>query len=1002
MVSVAGIFALANIGLAATPITINITGTDDDTSTSGGNVEITAPSSINGSATQDGKYTVKAGDSADNQSTLNVTSTGGYRGILATEATGTYYNDSGSTTTFGKGAGASVGGKLQNDGTYTNGGTTTFATGSEYAGSGTFTNQFALAVDTGMANNSALTLLNALDQTGTGRTTITGSSAIFNSAAFNHANSVGAGRINTGFVLETTGDYTQNFNVNDAYLEIAGDVAGSPSAVKFSGTVTAGEILVLDRQVTFTNTVTTNATAAGTRDFVVQDAARVIFSGAGALNSGNVIIGGGATYGHMVFETGTSFNGTGATITVTGTGTIGQESTLTFANGSTYNNAALVNATNSILYYSTGTTNFSTLFNNTSLTASTLYITESNGSAVNLALAAGDINSKVIVRDGGSFKDINAQSAALVFASSAQTTNIAGNLAASSVDIQGTVNMESNYSMVTTAGGQVTVSSGGRLQVNQGSGTTLSINTNGGNFIANGGSVEVGAGKVLQISGNAEFAAGSSVYLAANSTSLSHIDVTGTIDVSGTTNVILTGSRTDIMASGNYLMQATGAGSITNVTNLQNTLYTFKVVNTGGNDQVVIDSYRSMLDVMADAFGEDHLSKNKINGGKYTDAILDTQWGGNNVSLNEYIQQAASSTLGANRSFIAFGQLYGEYGAYASSPLLANANSFVNAISQHMDQGMRSGADSHGHACVVDVCADPCGETEVLVVAGTSDIATGRSRIWAGGFGDWQNHDNKRYIHGYDYSSAGVVVGYDYDLDGFTMGVAGAYNYGTLKVNNLDTKYRSDMLSLGAYAGYTHESGVYARGTIAYNHGWNEYDVNMILGGMKKGDYKNHAFTGALEIGYQADLAGDFYMTPSVGVVYTHLRQDDWTEKLSVASAPLVANRFEFSRHNSVDIPVSLAIGRDFRGDGYVIRPEVRGSYIYQATGARNKIRTGYSGSGTTTTMYGVDAGAHRGVVGGALTANFAKGVGITAAYDYEFSGRYSNHNVTGAVTVAF
>lgn len=234
------------------------------------------------------------------------------------------------------------------------------------------------------------------------------------------------------------------------------------------------------------------------------------------------------------------------------------------------------------------------------------------------------------------------------------------------------------------------------------------------------------------------------------------------------------------------------------------------------------------------------------------------------------------------------------------------------------------------------------------------------------------------------------------------LGVAGAYNYGTLKVNDLDTKFRSDMFSLGAYGGYTHESGVYVNATLGYMLGWNDYDVKMALGGRKHGDYDNHAFTGALEVGYQAELAGGYYLTPSVGLSYTHLRQDDWVETLHAGSTPLVANVFDHSRHNVLDIPLSLAVGKEYVCEGFTVRPEVRGSWIYHAKGTRNRIHTGYNGTSQRTTMYAIDRATGTGVVGGGFTARFDSGISVALNYDYEFSDRYRNHNLTGSLSLAF
>lgn len=504
--------------------------------------------------------------------------------------------------------------------------------------------------------------------------------------------------------------------------------------------------------------------------------------------------------------------------------------------------------------------------------------------------------------------------------------------------------------------------------------------------IASGGGAAFGTTATLTAAGDIDIAGGSSLHFTlATGGGTPIVSTGGDINVSGTGTVAVTfsGSRADIL--GRHLLAAS-TGTITNYASLDSLFYLFGHKSIGSGEAVYVAGYRSVNDILTDAMGEtSFMSKNKYNGGLYTDSVFDTQWGYTNADLNDYIQSLAAPGLDNGTRLSALGQLYGEYGAYASTTLAASAGMFLNEL------GNRLRILSSEDFCVLD-------EYGEYIYVGSLENS---GRMWISALGDWTAQSDRDNIHGYDRGSSGVAIGYDYHNDNLSIGFAGAYAYSTLKVNELDTKFQSDTLHLGVYGDYVF-SGMHLRAQAAYGRGWNEYDVNMAMGGSKKADYMNSAFSASLEIGYDAVL-GSATITPAIGLDYTHIRQDEWTEDVvRGGNAPVLANSFDRARRNIVDIPFSLRAGTEFGGNGTVFRPELRAAWIYQANDRTADIKTGYAGSGQYVRMYGAAAAASRLSLGAGLTAKFGERIDASAQYSFDYGSNYRNHTVAGTLGVAF
>lgn len=400
---------------------------------------------------------------------------------------------------------------------------------------------------------------------------------------------------------------------------------------------------------------------------------------------------------------------------------------------------------------------------------------------------------------------------------------------------------------------------------------------------------------------------------------------------------------------------------------------------------------------MNESFGPGYMSVNKENGGKYTDSVIGNLAPGYEEQLNAYLNKISAPQMTGYDSYRAYGQLYGEYGVYGNVMAKNAAYKFGKLL-----DGQLSGLQAS------NILQDTLGSAGVRSPAAYASYGGGRregygpgysrGRIWGGGFGDWSEQDGKNNIHGYDYDAGGLVLGYDRKFGSLNMGIAAAYTGGSLKVKDLATKFEGDMMNIGVYAGYMSDAGFFANAKLGYGYGWNDYKVNLIPGGVKRGDYHNQTYSAAAEIGYAFRLPMHINLIPSLGIAYTHLRQGSWREK----GFP-VANWFEKQNDNWVGIPLEVKVSKVIPlGPGKYIAPEVRVGWTYEAKEAKSRIRTGYLGSNSSVQMVGVDPGRSRLVVGAGVKARLSGRVDLGVDYTFESRSRYSSHNVAANIGLSF
>ncbi len=528
---------------------------------------------------------------------------------------------------------------------------------------------------------------------------------------------------------------------------------------------------------------------------------------------------------------------------------------------------------------------------------------------------------------------------------------------------------------------QFTLHSQGQLDfIDRAGGKPLSIiNAPGGTSL--GGMVRVGSGNTLSfIGGDVDVDGGVMVFNKAASENLGNISVDNAVSVNERTEVVALGTSARELRGQNFL---SGSNGLSGDSNLYSNFFS---INSDGNN-ASIGSMHSLPTIQTNLLGSAQ-SQNLMTGAAFTEANKS----GFSLNLQDAIEKYFLSLQDPNRAGgdvrAVFGQLYGEYAGQGQTALQHTVDSFTNHLSKHI--GNYEGSTNL---------------SQLSSGSANASIAASRSaanRIWGGGFGAYGKQDWVDSLPGYKFTSGGAILGYDHVVaDNFILGIAGSYLRGETKISDLATKYDSDLVSVGLYASWRHESGFFSRLNAGYAHGWNEYDVNLLVGGSKSGKYDSDAFFSGLELGYEFQLPASITLSPSAGVNYRHMRNDGWTE--SATGDLAIASQFKRRSENAVDIPLTLRVSKTWNlGNGCYLVPEARLGWIYSAKKNQPMILAGYAGSNAFMPQYGVDPGRDRWRLGGGFRAQFAKGFDAGLDYDFEVRKNYRNHQLSFTLGVSY
>lgn len=247
------------------------------------------------------------------------------------------------------------------------------------------------------------------------------------------------------------------------------------------------------------------------------------------------------------------------------------------------------------------------------------------------------------------------------------------------------------------------------------------------------------------------------------------------------------------------------------------------------------------------------------------------------------------------------------------------------------------------------------------------------------------------------FNAVGFTGGVDYRFTPeLVLGVLGGFTRTNADLDTLGSTSKINTWLLGVYGTYYRQNW-FVNGAFVYGH--NKYDNNRIALGTSNtsspsGD--QYAVQGSVGIDLRYGL---WTVTPEVGVQYTMVRVDGFTET-GAAALTVESDKAESFRSS-----LGARLRYDWQTAWGVVTPEWRASWQHEFLDKERDIRASFvdqSLPGTFATT-AAGSGSDFGIVGTGLSANIAERTQMSLGYDFKFGGHdFQAHQVSGRLRHVF
>ncbi|MBP6563536.1 MAG: autotransporter outer membrane beta-barrel domain-containing protein, partial [Neisseriaceae bacterium] len=201
----------------------------------------------------------------------------------------------------------------------------------------------------------------------------------------------------------------------------------------------------------------------------------------------------------------------------------------------------------------------------------------------------------------------------------------------------------------------------------------------------------------------------------------------------------------------------------------------------------------------------------------------------------------------------------------------------------------------------------------------------GQGGVWARTLGGKTNaHSGNTH---FALEQAGIEAGVDTVIDserGQTL-IGGFTSWGTSDVKHAKggtSKIISN--SLGAYATYFDQSGLYVDGVLKLNHFRNKLQAKSPTGSAINGDYSQNAFGGAVEAGFKFTPADQYFVEPYARLSYVHVKGANMTQ---TGAKPMSV---KIDAHKSTTTELGVSLGKDIQLGKTLFTPYVKAAWAHE------------------------------------------------------------------------
>lgn len=254
-------------------------------------------------------------------------------------------------------------------------------------------------------------------------------------------------------------------------------------------------------------------------------------------------------------------------------------------------------------------------------------------------------------------------------------------------------------------------------------------------------------------------------------------------------------------------------------------------------------------------------------------------------------------------------------------------------------------------------------------------------------------------------SVVGLALGYDNrDQYGPNQFVGGVGTWNTYFKNNADTLHTAlyggtsfGSLFLDAYAGWSRS--------------WNDtgYDIAHPSVGSGSGNskYDTDIYSAGVKASYVFRFGSGLRLIPSVGLDYSHVRQDALSVNVNNSTSALIPVGTVIATGgkaswDTLQLPIMVALNRTFESRGSWWMPEVRGGWVPQF-GKKQAVINGHvlnvnTANRITGNLKSHGIGDSYGVLGAGVKVGAGERFTFAVNYDFLFGKDYRKHVVTGTV----
>jgi uncharacterized protein with beta-barrel porin domain len=321
-------------------------------------------------------------------------------------------------------------------------------------------------------------------------------------------------------------------------------------------------------------------------------------------------------------------------------------------------------------------------------------------------------------------------------------------------------------------------------------------------------------------------------------------------------------------------------------------------------------------------------------------------------------------------------------------------------------QEMRTGMPGYDMASLFNdrgslgLCLAAPGPAPVTAAATADDKRLGVFALGTGLMGDqdtrWEGGHLGVDQTGYDFTSAGAVIGVDYRVDkNFLVGVSGTYTHSWVDIDRSGSEANIDGFAIGPYVSYC-DGGFYADASVTAGVNYYESSRHIRFGGLNR---KATMDTDGLNL--CADLGGGYMFKqgnwtvgPTGRLVYSLVEISGFKEKGAGALNLLVQDRDVHSLRSELGGRVAYTV----QFGGFKLVPETRVRWSHEFLNDNHDITAQFIGSGAGNfTAHAASPSRESAFLGVGLTAYLKSSFSAFLNYDVDV-GRKDNLTHGGSV----